>query len=197
MLDNQTETMLNVASKLTAEELDAIGVLTPATEEDAPAELPEDPESDGEPLAQELPAEEDSEPFDGSTAVVAEKLRQSPPGTLGTSRKTRGEYERRRTRESKVSTACVGHEREKHEWWPLNTKLEGWIGGEVFTAVVVENPQVKSGRSLLITSGPASGKVCFSPTRAAIEATESFRQAHNLGRGGGVTNGWGFWRPSN
>lgn len=49
--------------------------------------------------------------------------------------------------------------------------------------------------SLLITSGPASGKVCLTPTRAAIEATEAYRQTHNLGRGGGVTNGWEFWQP--
>ena len=31
--------------------------------------------------------------------------------------------------------------------------------------------------------------------RAAMEATEAYRQAHNLGRGGGVTNGWMFWSP--
>ena len=64
-----------------------------------------------------------------------------------------------------------------------------------FTATVVENAQVRSGRSLLITSGPAMGKVCLTPTRAAIEATEHYRQANNLGRGGGVTNGWDFWKP--
>ena len=107
----------------------------------------------------------------------------------------RGEYERQRTRESKISTACVGHEREKHDWWPVGTELIGRIGSETFTATVVENAQVKSGRSLLITSGPASGKVCLTPTRAAIEATEHYRQANNLGRGGGVTNGWDFWKP--
>jgi hypothetical protein len=107
----------------------------------------------------------------------------------------RGEYERQRTRESKVSTVCVGHEREKHDWWPVGTQLEGRIGSEVFTAMVVENSQVKSGRSILITSGAASGKMCLTPTRAAIEATESYRQANKLGRGGGVTNGWMFWKP--
>ena len=107
----------------------------------------------------------------------------------------RGEYERQRTRESKISTSCVGHEREKHDWWPVGTELIGRMGSETFTATVVENAQVKSGRSLLITSGPASGKVCLTPTRAAIEATEHYRQANNLGRGGGVTNGWDFWKP--
>ncbi len=77
----------------------------------------------------------------------------------------------------------------------MGTELIGHIGSETFTATVVENPQVKSGRSLLITSGPASGRVCITPTRAAIEATEDYRQANNLGRGGGVTNGWDFWKP--
>jgi hypothetical protein len=46
--------------------------------------------------------------------------------------------------------------------------------------MVVENAQVKSGRSILITSGAASGKVCMTPTRVAIEATEHYRQANNL-----------------
>jgi len=77
----------------------------------------------------------------------------------------------------------------------VSTELIGRIGSETFTATAVENPQVKSGRSLLITSGPASGKVCLTPTRAAIEATEAYRRTHNLGRGGGVTNGWDFWSP--
>ena len=108
----------------------------------------------------------------------------------------RGEYERQRTRESKVSTSCVGHEREKHDWWPVGTELVGRMGTEAFTAMVVENTQVKSGRSLLITSGAAAlGKTCRTPTRAAIEATEAYRQANKLGRGGGVTNGWEFWKP--
>ena len=77
----------------------------------------------------------------------------------------------------------------------MGTDLVGQIGSETFTATVVENAQVKSNRSVLITSGSASGKVCLTPTRAAIEATESYRQANNLGRGGGVTNGWEFWKP--
>jgi len=108
---------------------------------------------------------------------------------------SRGAYERERTRESKVSTCCLGAERDKHDWWPLGTELVGQIGSELFTAVVVENSKLKSGRSLVITSAPAQGAVCLTPTRAAIEATEAFRQAHNLGRGGGVTNGWSFWQP--
>ena len=108
---------------------------------------------------------------------------------------SRGAYERERTRESKVSTACLGTERDKHEWWPLGTELVARIGGEEFTAEVAENPSVKSGLSVLITSGPAKGKLCITPTRAAIEATEVYRQSRNLGRGGGVTNGWTFWKP--
>jgi hypothetical protein len=77
----------------------------------------------------------------------------------------------------------------------VGTEVVGQIGSEFFTAEVVENLSVKSGRSLKLTSGPAQGKVCITPTRAALEATEDYRQAHNLGRGGGVTNGWTFWQP--
>jgi hypothetical protein len=77
--------------------------------------------------------------------------------------------------------------------WPTDTELVAHIRREEFTAQLVENPRVKSSRSVLITSGPAHGKVCVTPTRAAIEATEDYRQANNLGRGGGVTNGWTFW----
>jgi hypothetical protein len=69
------------------------------------------------------------------------------------------------------------------------------VGSQVFTGEVVENARVKSGRSILITSGPAQGKLCNTPTRAALEATEDYRQTDNLGRGGGVTNGWTFWKP--
>lgn len=108
---------------------------------------------------------------------------------------SRGAYERERTRESKVSTACLGTEREKHEWWPLGTELVGKLHGEQFTATVIENANVKSGRSLVITSWPANGTICLTPTRAAIEATEAYRNAKNMGRGGGVTNGWTFWQP--
>jgi len=61
--------------------------------------------------------------------------------------------------------------------------------------VLVRDPAVKSGRSLQIRTGAAAGKVCITPTRAAIEATEAYRQAHNMGRGGGITNGWEFWKP--
>ncbi len=104
----------------------------------------------------------------------------------------RGDYERQRTRESKISTACVGHEHEKHDWWPVGTELIGRIGSETFNATVAENTNVKSNRSLLITSGPANGRICITPTRAAMEATEAFRQAHNLDRGGDATNGWEF-----
>lgn len=196
MLDERTEMMLKVASALTAEDLDTLRVLAPTTAASAVVELPEAQETAGASLPGEPSATDDTEPFDGSTAVSPARRRRRQPRNHGSaSTLPRGEYERQRTRESKVSTVCVGHEREKHDWWPVGTQLEGRIGSEVFTAMVVENTQVKSGRSMLITSGAASGKMCLTPTRAAIEATEAYRQANKLGRGGGVTNGWQFWKP--
>ncbi len=171
MLDKKTEQMLRIANVLTAEELDEIHGSTATL------------------LPQSEPAEE----------VDADDQKTPEPNTDSANSSetdaTRGERERMRTRESKVSTACIGQPRELHTWWPISTELIGHIGSEKFTAMVVENSQVKSGRSLLITSGAAKGKLCITPTRAAMEATESYRQAKGLGRGGGVTNGWAFWKP--
>ena len=171
MLDKKTEQMLRIANVLTAEELDEIHGSTVTRE--SPSEPADEPDAPDQ-KAPELDA--------GSA---------NPSETDA----TRGERERKRTRESKVSTACVGQPREPHTWWPIGTKLVGQMNSEEFTATVVENAQVKSGRSLQITSGAAKGKLCLTPTRGAMEATEAYRQANNLGRGGGVTNGWSFWKP--
>ena len=168
MLDRQTEMMLSVANTLTAEDLDYLRGTAPAIE---PAAGPITPVS----------GEDDSTVSESPTFPASDPLR--------------GARERMRTRESKISTTCVGQERLKHDWWPVGTELVGRVGSEVFTGTVVENDQVKSGRSILITSGAAQGKVCMTPTRAAIESTEAYRQAKGLGRGGGVTNGWTFWKP--
>ncbi len=203
MLDKKMEMMLSVASLLTAEDLEmlragAAGAAMAVAEDgtDEPMRL----EQEAATVADSL---DNADDHDGDAALPVAS--GSPSPTMQTATRTRsrspqasmnrGEYERQRTRESKISTSCVGHEREKHDWWAVGTELIGQIGSETFTAMVVENAQVKSGRSLLITSGPASGKVCLTPTRTAIEATESYRQANNLGRGGGVTNGWDFWKP--
>ena len=167
MLDERTEQMLRVASALTAEDLDALRGT-------APTRLAETP----------VPVIEEASAHDAEPAP--------PPDTSASP--NRGEYERQRTRESKVSTTCLGHQRQKHNWWPVGTELVGRLGSETFTAEVIENPQVKSGRSIRIASGPASGEVCITPTRAALQATEAYRQARNLGRSGGVTNGWTFWK---
>ena len=168
MLDSQTQNMLEVANSLTAEDLEFLKGRAPTAKEDPPPDVTQKEPPEG-PCTQEecLPANGIS----------------------------RGERERQRTRESKVSTECVGNERRKHEWWPLDTELVGRIGVDEFTARVVQNDEVKSGRSLLITSGPAQGKICITPTRAALEATEAYRQSCQWGRVGGVTNGWTFWRP--
>ena len=170
MLDRQTQKMLKVANQLTAEDLDYLRCTAPAFERDAPR-----------PVVQRAPAAEDTIPQPQET--TQQDL-------------SRGERERQRTRESKIATSCAGQPRTKHEWWPLGTHLIGRLRDEVFAAEVIENPQVKSNRSLRITSGSAHGAVCITPTRAALEATEAYRQAHNFGRGGGVTNGWTFWKPA-
>ncbi len=197
MLDKKLNLMLETAAALTADDLDCLrGVAFGAA-----TELPDEENEVATPTSPDVAEESSSD--DHAEADGAPPSRQAPRNAQAVNRRraaapssgvSAGEYERQRTRESKVSTACIGHEREKHDWWPIGTTLVGQIGSETFTATVVENTSVKSNRSLLITSGAASGRVCITPTRAAMEATEAYRQAHNLGRGGGVTNGWEFWK---
>jgi hypothetical protein len=191
------EMMLQAANTLTADDVDCLRGSAPVGM--ATAE-PEDADEAAVTAATDVPTTDEEvpavseEPAAPTPQTVRTRPRRTPPAAPAASAvSSRGEYERQRTRESKVSTECIGHERQKHDWWPVGTELIGKLGSDTFTATVVENPQVKSGRSILITSGPATGKVCLTPTRAAIEATEVYRQAKNLGRGGGVTNGWEFW----
>jgi hypothetical protein len=199
MLDKKMEMMLAAANTLTAEDLDCLkggaAVAAPEPEIEVDDKAPETVAATGATAPVEnggAEMDDASRVADGTHLARASRRRRAAVAPSGMSA---GEYERQRTRESKVSTECIGHEREKHDWWPLGTELVGKIGPDTFTATVVENPQVKSNRSILITSGVTAGKVCLTPTRAAIEATEAYRQAHSLGRGGGVTNGWDFWQP--
>jgi len=186
VLDEKTEMMLSVANLLTAEELDQIRASAPETAAAQVSAVTSD-------IAEGHPSETDSTlPVESDHSVQSRIA--SPSRSSRHTGTAQGEIERRRTRESKIATECVGRERAKHEWWPVGTGLVGRIGAVGFTAVVIENPQVKSGRSIRITSGAADGRICRTPTRAALEATEAYRQANNLGRGGGVTNGWEFWK---
>lgn len=182
MLDNRTRAMLDVANELTAEELDLLRGPIPDQVVILRGETM---------VADEPPESIDCNDEPRSAAPATPDGSGGRPISLDPSR---GAYERGRTRASKVATGCLGREREKHAWWPVGTELVGRIDMETFTAVVIENPAVKSGRSLRITAGPAAGKVCLTPTRAAIEATEPYRASRNLGRAGGVTNGWEFWK---
>ncbi|MCB9852799.1 MAG: hypothetical protein H6819_06865 [Phycisphaerales bacterium] len=179
MLDEKTRQMLDIAMLLSAEELDEIRGTGAACSTAVVDSLPED-----------------GSPPTTSTDEEVIEIRIQNDSVTDPSGLTVGERERLRTRESKVSTACVGRPREGHQWWPIGTELVGRIDGETLTATVVENSRVKSGRSILITSGSAKGTLCITPTRAAIEATEAYRQSRNLGRAGGVTNGWTFWKAS-
>ena len=197
MLDKQTEMMLQVANTLTADDLDALRgevVVRPNLRRSGITEnQPTSVQASTNLEAAEIETMDPAEAQVQTAQQPVQPIRTAPASSVAN--QTRGEYERQRTRESKISTVCIGRERERHDWWPVGTELVGHMGSQLFTAMVVENAQVKSGRSILITSGSANGKICLTPTRAAIEATEDYRQAHNLGRGGGVTNGWEFWQP--
>lgn len=199
MLDKKLESMLDTAATLTADDLDNLRSIAPADTIGMAKETALRVATSGVDVAQGESPDEHAPAVDTSPALTAPPAATTRPhkrATVSSAGVSTGEYERQRTRESKVSTACIGREREKHDWWPIGTTLVGRIGSETFTAAVVENTRVKSNRSLLITTGPANGRICVTPTRAAMEATETYRQTHNLGRGGGVTNGWEFWEPA-
>ena len=83
--------------------------------------------------------------------------------------------------------------RVSHPWPEVNTILQADYAGVHYEAQVIEAPGYKSGKALKILTGPASGKVCHSPSGAMLLATEKQRQEQGLGRKG-VTNGWGFWK---
>ena len=191
MPDQDLEQMLAVANALTAEDLDRL-------RGERNGEARRSAQRTRGSIEAEAPSQNVAAPASRAPALLAEPAAPpppaAPPATSG-SAASRGAYERQRPRESKVSTGCLGNERPTHEWWPVGTKLAGRMGEGIFTAQVVENPRGKSGRSILITSGPADGAVCLTPTRAALEATQAYRKANNLGRAGGVTNGWTFWQP--
>lgn len=212
MLDEKTQMMLEAASALTAEDIEFLkSGMKPASKQNEAVQNPQSTadveiETENVSAAQVHTLDEEDSLPNSTPATGKQKAsgrgrkgktksagNASPSIQIVTGSRSRGEYERNRTRESKVSTACLGAAREKHEWWPLGTELIARLGHERFEATVVSNPSVKSGRSLVITSGAALGKVCITPTRAAIEATEAFRAANHIGRGGGVTNGWTFW----
>jgi hypothetical protein len=192
MLDKRTEMMLQMASTMTAEDLDYVRQMPPGEERRSRRQHEGKDEAPDAITPVAATGVAVAEP---SPVTTLEETPTSMPAVPSAPDPSRGARERERTRESKVSTTCVGQPRMPHPWWPIDTELEGRIGQQVFTARVVDNSAVKSGRSVLITSGAAQGRVCITPTRAAIEATEEYRRIANLGRGGGVTNGWSFWKP--
>ena len=83
--------------------------------------------------------------------------------------------------------------RPSHGWPEVGTVLEADYRGQHYEAEVAAGARNKSGKAIRILSGPATGVVCRSPSGAMLKATESQREAQNLGRTG-VSNGWEFWK---
>ncbi len=73
--------------------------------------------------------------------------------------------------------------------------MDGQYEGEVYAALVVAAPKLKSGRALQVISGPVIGQI-FKTVTAAMLATTA-RQRRKLGLKGkkGLPNtGWEFWK---
>ena len=83
--------------------------------------------------------------------------------------------------------------RVSHPWPEVGVILAADYAGVHYEVQVIDAPRYKSGKALKILTGPATSKVCRSPSGAMLLATEQQRQEQGLGRKG-VTNGWGFWQ---
>jgi len=84
----------------------------------------------------------------------------------------------------------------EHEWPEVGTILHADYFGEHYTAEVIAAPperNLKSGKMIKLTSGPASGFVHTSMSRAMEAATAKQREDQNLGRKG-CLSGWEFWK---
>lgn len=82
----------------------------------------------------------------------------------------------------------------ERDWPSEGTILSAEYYGETYTAeVILAGKRLKAGKQIHITSGPAKGMVCDSPSEAMLSATEMQRDQQSLGRKG-VANGWVFWQ---
>jgi hypothetical protein len=65
-------------------------------------------------------------------------------------------------------------------------------------AIVVNAPQLKSGRAIQVTSGPIAGHTFNSMSAAMVAATAGQRRELGLGTSGkGLpSSGWDFWSPA-
>lgn len=76
--------------------------------------------------------------------------------------------------------------------------MEGAYRDQIYSALVVNAPSVKSGRAIQVTSGPAAGQVFRSPTGTMEAATQAHREQLSLGKSkkGLPLSGWDFWKPA-
>jgi hypothetical protein len=166
MPDKTLEAMLTIANTLTADDPDCVRGSATAAVMESPNEgrgvvAPSVQAAAGRTrMDEDMESQESSPSSHIPPASQPAGYRRGAPTSVTAA--SAGEYERQRTRESKVSTTCLGKPREPHAWWPIGTHLVGRIGSEEFNAIVVANPQVKSGCSLQIRSGAAAGRVCIS-----------------------------------
>lgn len=117
MLDKKTEAMLAVASALTADDLDcfrgvaAVAAVRPPDEEIESAAPVVPDVTDRKCPDDHTEAKNDSPAPQAPQCVHAAGRRRAVSTSASI---TAGEYERQRTRESKVSTGCLGRQSEGH-----------------------------------------------------------------------------------
>ena len=82
-----------------------------------------------------------------------------------------------------------------HAWPEVGTLLEGSFHGQVFTAVVVNAPKLKSGRAIFVTSGQAKGEFrSMTAAMEAVTATQRQKLGHPKSKKGLPGSGWDFWK---
>ena len=82
-----------------------------------------------------------------------------------------------------------------HVWPEVGTLLEGSFQGQLFTAVIVNAPKLKSGRAIFVTSGFAKGEFrSMTAAMEAVTATQRQKLGHPKSKKGLPGSGWDFWK---
>ena len=141
------------------------------------------------PISVELPPSRETlgSNFEGEDEAdtIATASAAESPGTSGTPNKT----------DVSVGDPSRRRRRLEHAWPPIGTRLDGQCEGEVYAALVVSAPKLKSGRALQVITGPVMGRIFKSMTAAMLAATARQRRRLGLkGKKGLPKSGWDSWQ---
>jgi len=153
-----------------------------APEQSEPSESTESPTNDEscapvqEPVETATPADTpEAEPPASDPSPAPDSPAQDTPAVSSSSRRQR--------------------HRAEHAWPEIGTLLEGSFQGQVFTAVIVNAPKLKSGRAIFVTCGQAKGEYrSMTAAMEAVTATHRRKLGNPKSKKGLPGSGWDFWK---